>query len=701
MVSKTKMGSSFAGAVKYQFTGYQDAPTDKKCEVLFTQGIRDSSQENMIADFKRGSSRNLDLGLPVWHTSLGFNPADAEKLDSTKMLEVGLAWAKGMGLDKTQLLIVRHHDREDNQHLHLLASRVNFDGRTIKDGNVRMRSKELNATIEKQFGLTTSVKSSQPELQHPERVSGPDREKAEIRQALGYAERGAATLSELWTGLKERDADVEVRERRDAKGTLVGVSFSKNGRVFTGSEIGRAWSSKAIEEKLEMNREDRAAAEQQTRAASAGAKVSVPVAPPIAPKGMGPVEEAKQNPVSVPAFSQASPTPAEARGLAPTEASESAAPTTTDALVPDAGLLREQIPTAENAGKANDPARADEHGLSSPAAAPPTEFEAAPAAHVHSTSSFEEKLARWEAQQLADAEDERLAVLYYDWLQLQKQVQQQVAAATHEALSTGEGFSTLLDRQGLALLPATDDAPICVQHRASGESFSAEEVPLPSSLLTPASQASVQYGVVQMGNTDLQKAPDRLAKVREHLLEVGLTVGFIEPATAHKPAQLNWAFNPLQPEIDLTLVMAKLDAVQASRNAWILEAPHAWHPSPGKAYGRAEPQLYWDNRAGQFNEARLELHTVDQRSAGRVDRVRQAMSKRGVGLGPVQTDAQGRLSFTFRYHTLAPKIDDIDTLLIQVRNSGFDLQESEQQQRARAQGIPVVAARDAGMEYSR
>ncbi|NVO33075.1 relaxase/mobilization nuclease domain-containing protein [Hymenobacter lapidiphilus] len=269
MVSKTKMGSNVKGAVNYQFTGYQAAPTDKKCEVLFTQGIRDSSPEDMIADFKRGMSRNPDLGLAVWHTSLSFNPADAEKLDSAKMLEIGLAWAKGMGLDKTQLLIVRHHDRKDNQHLHLVASRVNFDGKTIKDGNVRMRSLGLNATIEKRFGLTTSIKSSQPELQHPERVSGPDQAKAEIRQALGYAEPGATTLPELWTGLQARDTDVEARERRDAAGMLVGVSFSKNGYVFTGSEIGRAWSSKAIEEKLEMNREDRAAAEQQTRAAMA------------------------------------------------------------------------------------------------------------------------------------------------------------------------------------------------------------------------------------------------------------------------------------------------------------------------------------------------------------------------------------------------------------------------------------------------
>jgi hypothetical protein len=441
--------------------------------------------------------------------------------------------------------------------------------------------------------------------------------------------------------------------------------------------------------------------------ASVGASESVPVTPPISPKELGPVEAAKQSlgPVIVPATGEAIPAPAEARVLPPTTAAESTASVTLPvALVPAAALPVEPAPTAVNVSKVSEPARADESLPTSPIIAPSAEAAVPPvtqAAHSTSPSTFEEKLARWEAQKLADAEDERLAVLYYTWLQLEKEVKQQVTAATHEALATGGAFSTLLERQGLELLPATSDAPICVRHRASQESFSAEEVPLPSWLLTIAGQASAQYGVVQMADTDLRKAPERLAEVRAHLLEVGLTVGLIEPATARKPAQLTWAFDPQQADLDLALVMGKLDAVQGSRHAWVLEAPHAWQSSSGKVYGLAEPQLYWDERAGQFNQARLELDTVDERSAGRVDRVRQALSEQKVALGPVQTDAQGRLSFELRYHTLAPTIDDIDTVLIRVRNAGFDLRESEQQKQARQEGIPIVAERDAGKEYSR
>ena len=439
---------------------------------------------------------------------------------------------------------------------------------------------------------------------------------------------------------------------------------------------------------------------------SASAKGSVPVAAPIFPKQIGSVEEAKQSPVTVPATNEVSPAPAEAQGLPPAAAAESISPATPVAPVPPAALPPAQVSTAANVSQAGEPARVEEPVPSSSIIAPPTEVVAPPAAYFASASDFDEKLARWEAQQeaqkKADIEDERLAVLYYDWLQLQKQVQQQVTTATHEALATGAAFDTLMDRQGLELLPATSNEPICVRHRASGESFSAEEVPLPQVLLTPARQALAQYGLVQMWDTATFAAPERLAQVRAHLLEAGLTVGVVEPAEPRKPAQLAWAFNPLQTNLDLDLVMTKLDAVQASPNTRVLEAPHAWQAGPEKVHGPAGPQLAWSERAGQFNQARLGLDATDERTASRVNAVRQALRKQGVKVRSVETDAQGCLSFAFRYHTLAPTIRRIDTVLLQASSAGFDLRESKQQHQARFQGILDVAQRgDAGKEYSR
>ena len=476
------------------------------------------------------------------------------------------------------------------------------------------------------------------------------------------------------------------------------------------AEAQRAANQRREEDRVQVEREIPRQAttdfEQVLAAADQRDKSSTlarPVVPIVVPEGTtssGPLVVAAQPAAGVSGTGAPVPTTAEGPVSSPPVGAEATSSVMLSAAVRSTARPEEQTTVAAGSSTVNQPAHAaDAPSPTVPALGSPAEAASAPATSATAETALERTLARWEAQKLADAEDERLAVLYYAWLQLEKEVKQQVTAATHEALATGVAFSTLLDRKGLELLPATNDVPICVRHRVSGESFSAEEVPLPSLLLTTASQASAQYGVVQMADTDLRTAPECLAEVRAHLLEVGLTVGLVEPATARQPAQLTWAFDPQQ--ADLALVMAKLDAVQAARNALVLEAPHAWQSGSGKVCGLAEPQLYWEDRAGQFNQARVELDTIDQRSAGRVDRVRQALSEQRVALGPVQTDAQGRLSFELRYHTLAPTIDAIDTVLIQVRYAGFALRESEQQQQARAKGIPVVAKRDAGKEYSR
>jgi hypothetical protein len=122
-----------------------------------------------------------------------------------------------------------------------------------------------------------------------------------------------------------RDADVEgTRASRRSRDTLVGVSFSRMG-TFSAPEIRRAWSSRAIEEKVEMNREDRAAAEQQTRGRTG---LSVPVAARItqrewASRG----SEAKSGLCAWSAGKSAPP----GAGIGTSTASESTAPATPDA----------------------------------------------------------------------------------------------------------------------------------------------------------------------------------------------------------------------------------------------------------------------------------------------------------------------------------------------------------------------------------
>ena len=403
---------------------------------------------------------------------------------------------------------------------------------------------------------------------------------------------------------------------------------------------------------------------------------------------------------TVPATGEPVPTPAEVPTYSiPTvaEATLLSMPVTT--TLADA-QQEEQEPGSGSVSTASKRVDADEPTISILTDVSPAEAAGHPATNSSYLSAMEEALASWEAQQQADAEEEQAAQAYHTWLELGAQVRQQVTVATHEALTTGVAFATLLGRQGLDLLPATHDEPLRVQHRASGEIFPPEEVPLPTLLLTPVSQATAYYGLVQMGDTAERPAMERLAQVRQALLEAGLTLGPVEPARAGQPAQLAYAFSPQQ--ADLTLVMAKLDGVQAAPKTWVLEAPHELQLPSGKGRGHAVPHDQWPDREGQFNQAQLEIDNADQRAASRADRLRHDLKAQDVLFGPVQTDAQGSLSFEMRYHTHAPNIEAISLTLLRAKDAvGINVRESKQQERARYSGLAAVTAREESKGYGR
>ncbi|MGI4736155.1 MAG: relaxase/mobilization nuclease domain-containing protein [Janthinobacterium lividum] len=250
MISRTTIGRSFGGVVRYQFEGRKEQPSDKQAEVLAAVGVRSDSATHMTADFNRGRQLNPNLGQAVWHTSLSFNPDDAAKLDSTKMLAIAEGYMQKMGLDKTQYAIIRHHDQPDNQHLHIIANRVGDDGQTIKDGQNFFRSKQALKELIQEHGLTPP-QGLRPEKQHPAQLQGAELTKHELRQALHQALATATDRPALLATLQAQQ--ISAREFVNKAGEVTGISFEKDGTVFKGSQLGRGYSLAAIEKQLTTN----------------------------------------------------------------------------------------------------------------------------------------------------------------------------------------------------------------------------------------------------------------------------------------------------------------------------------------------------------------------------------------------------------------------------------------------------------------
>ena len=264
MISRTTIGRSFAGLVRYQFEGRKDLPSDKQAEVLAAVGVRADSAAHMSTDFNRGRQLNPNLGQAVWHTSLSFNPDDAVKLDSAKMLAIAEGYVQKMGLGKTQYAIIRHHDQPDNQHLHIIANRVGDDGQTIKDGQNFYRSKKVLTELIQEHGLT-APKGLRPEKQHAAQLHGVDRTRHELKEALRTALATTYDGKELRQVLQEQVITFKVFQTKEGKPT--GISFAKDGQTLKGSEIGREYSLAGIVKQLEANQATRQAEASRQEAA--------------------------------------------------------------------------------------------------------------------------------------------------------------------------------------------------------------------------------------------------------------------------------------------------------------------------------------------------------------------------------------------------------------------------------------------------
>ena len=276
MIGKTSIGSSFGGCVRYQFEGHKNSQEQKQAEILEAVGVRMNSASSMTADFNRGRLLNPDLSRAVWHTSVSFNPDDAPKLTSEKMLAVAQDYVKGMGLDQTQYVIIRHHD-QPHPHFHLIANRVDNGGQTISDSHNYARSQALLKELSVKHELTP-VAQRRVQKQRPQQLQGADLSRHQIRQALNQVLTSCATAQSFYEQMSTRGITYQVR--KNEAGQNVGISFAKDGYTFKGSDIERRYSHAGLVEQLKGNY-----ARQQQQLAAQRPKPVVPLEP------MAPVRE--------------------------------------------------------------------------------------------------------------------------------------------------------------------------------------------------------------------------------------------------------------------------------------------------------------------------------------------------------------------------------------------------------------------------
>jgi hypothetical protein len=232
MITKVVIGKSFGGVVRYLLD------EKKKAQLLGVNGVSSSGDPKEItADFNLIRKQNRKVGNAVWHASISF--AAGDNPSPQQMQEIAKEYVREMGLSKGQFLVVRHQDT-NHAHMHILANRVGYDGKTVSDSLCARRGMSFSKKMEKQYGF--AVAKDKPNKQKQAILKAVDEG---IALGRGFAAIEADLRSKGW----------ETVRNEASTGKVTGIRFTNIKRPdlsFKGSDLGKAYSWANIQKRIEQ-----------------------------------------------------------------------------------------------------------------------------------------------------------------------------------------------------------------------------------------------------------------------------------------------------------------------------------------------------------------------------------------------------------------------------------------------------------------
>ncbi len=240
MMCDIKKRANFARLVNY-------ANNPKKARLLDSKDVRLDSNAAIAASMQgqADDKPGRKLANPVYHISLNFSIEDKARLTEELMAKIAREYMRRMGIVNTQYIVCRHTDTA-HPHLHIVANRVDNDGRTISDSNDNRRSVDICRQLTDEYGL--HIANGKDKVRR-ERLRGKDRVRYRIYDAVRAALATCRSWSELDKTLNKQG--IQIRFRYDTvRGRIIGISFTADGCTFSGSKIDRSMSFYALDRRL-------------------------------------------------------------------------------------------------------------------------------------------------------------------------------------------------------------------------------------------------------------------------------------------------------------------------------------------------------------------------------------------------------------------------------------------------------------------
>lgn len=273
MIAKISSGASPAGLANYlhgpgRENEHYYGLSEGGCVIggnLMVDGDRDGHR--WARDMHEAAKLRPEVGKPVWHMSLRAAPEDPVLRDE-QWCEIAQRHGEAMGWADHPWVVVRHGE----DHVHVVVSRVDFEGRLWSNSNDRYKARAACLEVEKSYGLrstelgvkkthTRTAKLTQGEFTQAERTGTPPsrtRTADLVRAARDHAQRTGGGRERFEAALT--DVGVQWRANIASTGRMNGYSFHVPGHVdaagqalwWKASDLDRSLSWGKLSKALEL-----------------------------------------------------------------------------------------------------------------------------------------------------------------------------------------------------------------------------------------------------------------------------------------------------------------------------------------------------------------------------------------------------------------------------------------------------------------
>lgn len=203
--------------------------------------------QDILSEFREVQSLNTRCEKNTYSIVLSPDGAQRE-FSKEELLQLTRDHLKNLGLENNQYIAYVHNSTK-NQHVHIIANRIDFEGKAHKDNLISKRAQESAEKLAKERGLYTAKEITQMKRDMTKDL------RQEISKAYTQCRNQATSIEHFSDLMSNKGYDINLTINKQGNVQGFRIDERQTGQSFKASEIGKNVRIGDLNKKIEENRQ--------------------------------------------------------------------------------------------------------------------------------------------------------------------------------------------------------------------------------------------------------------------------------------------------------------------------------------------------------------------------------------------------------------------------------------------------------------